>query len=368
MSGLMYYIVATFLLFCIRDGTTAAALLSSEYVMRHRIGKALTTTYATTKRRKSSYSNNDLFTTRHRIPPLQRLQRADMGDVDDEGGADLSVIVTNSPDTIETWLADHCSSTNGHILGFDTESIAKAMWFPERAKLPDGPATVQLSTVDSCLIVHVSHCGDGSARCAPGVLQALLADEMIVKAGVGIDDDAIEIYRWGLDSNTSQPPWTLQSRFDLGGTAGGTINRRAGLRKVAEVVAGVDLPKNKRVTMSNWGCQVLSPVQVAYAARDAWSAAAALHELQSKRPDVFGVEAVLHNFVKHERAVQEMEQRATTRKAARIELKALKSESSELDAPDERRKEELWKVMQDMKPDPPPVFNGKELGFDWPDP
>jgi hypothetical protein len=117
--------------------------------------------------------------------------------------------------------------------------------------------------------------------------------------------------------------------------------------------------------MSNWGERVLSPAQVAYAARDAWSAAAAVQELQSKRPDVFGVEAVLHNFVKHERAVQEMEQRATIRKAARIELKALKSE---VDAPDERRKEEFWKVMQDMKPDLPPVFNGKELGFDWPDP
>ena len=112
-----------------------------------------------------------------------------------EGAQSLPVLVTNSPRTIEQWLSTHCGTDA--VLGFDTESMAKAVWFSERAILLDGPSTVQLSTVDSCLIVHLTRYGDGTAPYAPEALRAVLNDSTVVKAGVGIDADTIELYRSG---------------------------------------------------------------------------------------------------------------------------------------------------------------------------
>ncbi|KAL9183805.1 hypothetical protein ACHAXT_004661 [Thalassiosira profunda] len=119
------------------------------------------------------------------------------------GAPELPVLTTKDPRIIERWLDEHVGSdaSDGHsILGFDTESIAKPPWMPDRASLPDGPATVQLSTPSSCLVVHLSRCGDGSALHAPEVLRSIINNPRIIKVGVGIDDDALELYRWSQES------------------------------------------------------------------------------------------------------------------------------------------------------------------------
>jgi len=376
-----------------------------------------TTIYAssTTNNIRTNYNNDEndggIFTTEYEIPPLQRAHNNN--DTPTIGAPALPVIVTNSPKTIETWLTNHCHTSNSDrrttILGFDTESIAKTAWHPHRAKLPNGPATLQLSTPTSCLIVHLARCNNsrgvyGTAASVPGVVQAVLADETVVKAGVAIDEDAIDIYRWGCASSSTQhqgvlpgmkdvwgrdhkrlsEQWVVRSRFDLGCIAGGSPHRRAGLRQIAEVVEGVDLPKSKKLTMSDWGGGgggkggrgrrrpqqrgPLTPAQVAYAARDAWVAASAVDTLCSDRPDVFGAEAI-RRIVSEERDVGDMESRATRRKAARIEWKALKEEDGNGGGDGEetkRRIQELWKIMQGLKPDPPFVFCGEDLGLDWP--
>ena len=138
----------------------------------------------------ASFIYSDLYTTKHEIPPLLQSDC-----FNNEGAPSLPVLVTNSPRTIEQWLSTHCGTDA--VLGFDTESMAKAVWFSERAILLDGPSTVQLSTVDSCLIVHLTRYGDGTAPYAPEALRAVRNDSTLVKAGVGIDADAIELYRLG---------------------------------------------------------------------------------------------------------------------------------------------------------------------------
>ncbi|KAL7550650.1 hypothetical protein ACHAWF_013863 [Thalassiosira exigua] len=186
------------------------------------------------------------------------------------------------------------------IIGFDQESIAKPPWKPDRASLPDGPATVQLSTPSSCIIVQLARCGDGSAIHAPDILRSIINDPMIIKVGVGIDDDALELYRWskksydnygGIDTNgngQTQQLWEMSSRFDLGRVLPNeNPSHRFGIRELARRILGAEVKKSKRLSMSNWGNRHLTMDQISYAARDAWVSAAIVERLHECNDDVF---------------------------------------------------------------------------------
>mmetsp|Transcript_20273 Transcript_20273/g.27774 ORF Transcript_20273/g.27774 Transcript_20273/m.27774 type:complete len:360 (-) Transcript_20273:384-1463(-) len=224
----------------------------------------------------------------------------------------LPVTVTNDEHVIKQWLQEHTlhysngdngdnnpASETAMILGFDSESIAKPPWMmPQRASLPDGPAIVQFSTLSHCLIARCSRIGsriresgvngeDGTAivPCISSVIQDVLYNANIVKAGVSIDDDALELYRWSsshqqgpMESSSSLDTtdddkivWEMTSRFDLGCiTSQSNPGRRVGLRQLAHEILNIDLPKSKKLAMSNWHEQpYLSKQQISYAARDA---------------------------------------------------------------------------------------------------
>ena len=146
------------------------------------------------------------------------------------GAPELPVLTTKDPRIIERWIDEHVGSSNEYtILGFDSETIAKPPWKPERQSLPDGPATVQLSTTSSCIIIQLALCGDGSASYAPKILQSVINDPKIIKVGVGIDDDALDLYRWSLEEGNEQLIYDMKSRLDLGCVLPETkSNRRAG--------------------------------------------------------------------------------------------------------------------------------------------
>lgn len=276
---------------------------------------------------------------------------------------------------MERWLNENVSGNC--ILGFDTESVAKADWFPDRQHLPDGPACIQLSTVDSALVVHLARCGDGTAKNAPEVLRQVLNDPFVIKAGVGLDDDALEVYRWGKANTQSQQGqgqgqgrptnWEIRSRFDLGAVAGGSARQRMGLRRVAAIVANVDLPKSRKLAMSNWGARKLNSQQVAYAGRDAWAAAKVMDVLRETREDVFGPDALLESTLEGERGLEDMDTRARQRRAAKLELKAMADQEKNGSGDFEPRipKDELWRIMDELRPDPPPLFDSKDLSLPW---
>ena len=146
------------------------------------------------------------------------------------GAPELPVLTTKDPRIIERWIDEHVGTSNEYtILGFDSESIAKPPWKPERQSLPDGPATVQLSTTTSCIIIQLALCGNGSASYAPKILQNVINDPKIIKVGVGVDDDALELYRWSLEEGNEKLIYDMKSRLDLGCLLPDTkSNRRAG--------------------------------------------------------------------------------------------------------------------------------------------
>lgn len=327
------------------------------------------------RQQSSARSDDNTSTVYYTAPALPTL--------DGKGQAPpLSVVCTSRTEEIEKWLQDHVvgvsQTKKSRILGFDIETTARAPWFPERKGLKAGPACLQLSTLDSCLIVHLAHCckDDDSANVVPRLLLHVLNDRQIIKAGVGIDDDALELYRWSNknDNNHNGCGWQVTSRLDLCAVAGGTSYQRMGLRQVTSTVVNVDLPKSKKLTMSNWNQTPLSSAQVAYAARDAWAAAAVVDVLQQRRNDVFGVDALLNSVLREEGNLAEMDQRARARRKVKMEFKAIEEEEKELylqgvkmlpekRKDTKRRKDQLLARMSELRPDPPPVFDLTDLGL-----
>ncbi|KAL3801014.1 hypothetical protein HJC23_002307 [Cyclotella cryptica] len=307
------------------------------------------------------------------------------------GAPEIPVLTTKDSRIIQRWLEEHVPSYSApnknscSILGFDVESISKPPWMPERASLPDGPATIQLSTPGSCLIVQLSQCGDGSALYAPSVLRDVINNRNIIKVGVGIDDDALELYRWSKKSNNSSSTktfprgvsslqrnrennvnsstlWEMTSRFDIGCILpSSNASRRLGLRDLANTILGVELEKNKKLAMSNWGLRHLSPSQICYAARDAWVSAAILERLQRDNNKVFGLNALLEmEFMKKQRSMKEVDERAAMRKRAKEEMKSLLKQAKEGDIANdhryEKRMKELAEALDIFRPDPLPSF------------
>jgi hypothetical protein len=245
-------------------------------------------------------------------------------------------------------------------LGFDLESIAKPPWKPDRASLPDGPATIQLSTPDSCLIVQLATLGDGSAKNAPSIIRDVVNNPNIIKVGVGIDDDALELYRWSKvhlgGVQNGKLLWEMKSRFDIGCILPShNPGRRIGLREIANKVLGVEIKKSKKLQMSNWGRKHLTDEQISYAARDAWVSAAVVAKLHHDNNAVFSAKALLgRDFMKSQRSLKEIDERAVRRKDARIEYKALLEQEENIR--DSKRVDELKQIMDLNRPDYPPSF------------
>lgn len=324
-----------------------------------------------TRRRRPPRRGGSPQSPRPRKPGLSNMCPPLNGPV---GAPQLPVLTTRDPRIIERWLEDHVGSNGSDeysILGFDTESIAKAPWMPERSSLPDGPATIQLSTPASCIIIQLSRCGDGSALHAPDILRSVINNPKIIKVGVGIDDDALELYRWSKESyennadadQQQQQLWEMTSRFDIGCILpDNNPSRRAGIRELAQKVLGVEVVKSKKLSMSNWGNRYLSLQQISYAARDAWVSAAILERLQKSNNDVFNANSLMEmEFMKSQRSMDLLDERAKLRKTAKLEWKAIverqKSDDARRSVEDEERKEELFGLMDLYRADQPPRFD-----------
>ena len=121
--------------------------------------------------------------------------------------------------------------------------------------------------------------------------------------------------------------------MDLGGIGSDTPKgNTASLRTLSKRVLGVDLPKSRKLAMSNWAKVPLTNQQVAYAARDAWASAAILHELgtnetnetkkKQHNPEVFSAESLLALLQTQlqECSIQELEEKARLRKDTKTKL------------------------------------------------
>lgn len=201
------------------------------------------------------------------------------------------------------------------VLTQHTQSVPNAPWMKNQA-LYDGPATVQLSTPDAALVIHLTRNRNQRRSTACTAVSALLADPNIIKVCTGIDDDMLELYRFNRRHRA-------RSRFDLGGIGSGRGSKlRVGLQRLVRAVVGVEMKKSKKLAMSNWSNAPLSMQQVEYAARDAWAGAAVMDDLAERHPDMFAPERIL-SLLKDERPIQQVHKRAARRKKARIQLKEI---------------------------------------------
>lgn len=112
-----------------------------------------------------------------------------------------------------------------------------------------------------------------------------------------------------------------RSRLDLGGV-GASGHRRLGLKQLSRSILGVDLPKSRRLAMSDWSQVPLTKALVAYSARDAWAGAAIVATLADRDPDTFGTPALV-DLLRPQRSIDDLYHRHYRRKEAKNKLTAL---------------------------------------------
>jgi ribonuclease D len=93
------------------------------------------------------------------------------------------------------------------------------------------------------------------------VLAELLGDPRIVKAGISLKDD--------LRALKQVFAFSEQNMLDLGTVARSNGFGQTGVRNLAGILLGTRIPKGTKT--SNWAAPQLSPVQITYAATDAWA-------------------------------------------------------------------------------------------------
>ena len=112
--------------------------------------------------------------------------------------------------------------------------------------------------------------------------------------------------------------------------------------------------------MSNWGLRHLSDEQIAYAARDAWVAAAIIERLQKGNEEVFGTDSLMKSdFMKNQTPVKDMDERKREKKRLKNKLKARKKRQKDDCSEDNKKQdEERIQTLYDglLKGDQPPTF------------
>jgi hypothetical protein len=283
-------------------------------------------------KRKKSSDGHIIFTDVTQAAPLAP-----------KGQPPMIITYTNDGYSVSNWLTSNVGK-DVQFLGFDTETVPS---FRKNSNQFKGPATLQLATAEGeCLVVHLAHVprkncfaspasgGIKDAKDGAGLLSRLrglddlaevLRETRVIKAGVGIDADAIDLWR--------ENRLVLAGRFDLGGI-GAKSHGRIGLKDLAEmVVPGLVLPKSKKLTMSDWAGVPLTQNQLEYAAADAFAGAAVFSTLKMSAPDRpshgnpvlphFNDVGCLRDLIlQGERHVEELEARATRRRAAKLDMQA----------------------------------------------
>lgn len=176
-------------------------------------------------------------------------------------GDSVHTTVTHDPAVVTQWISDveyiHRRRLHCLIVGLDLE------WRPSFNRYIQNPvATLQLCVGRRCLVFQLIY-----SPFIPSAIINFLANPNYTFVGIGIKQDLEKLeedYEFGFNTNT----------VDLRSLAADEYGRRelksAGLKQLASVVLGKEVEKPKRVTMSRWDNQWLTPAQVQYACVDAF--------------------------------------------------------------------------------------------------
>ena len=223
----------------------------------------------------------------------------------------LSITYATESSCVESWLS---ARRHEPAFGFDTETrpaFRKGVVF--------APATLQLSTATDCLVVHLAHL----EAPWPAALVEVLASPETLMCGLGIDDDAVELWlHHGLE---------VFGRVELLRMPG--ASKGSSLAGLAETVLGVRLGKSKRLTMTRWDKRPLRNDELAYAAVDAWAGYACHGALLQGQAGAGGVSDLTEGVTEpscQERSCAELYARRRVRRILRDGFVALDAELSEV--------------------------------------
>lgn len=135
------------------------------------------------------------------------------------------------------------------VVGFDTET--RPAFRPGQSYLP---SLVQVATANAVFLFQVQR-GNYS-----GILRHLLECSAIVKAGIGVGFDILQLKKLFR--------FREKGVVDVGEAAQRNGITQSGVRNLAGLILGFRIPKGPRT--SNWARDRLSHVQTRYAATDAW--------------------------------------------------------------------------------------------------
>jgi len=162
------------------------------------------------------------------------------------GSYNGKIRVINSKERLDKALDDLHKE---NILGFDTETR------PNFKKGQNNlPALVQLAGENIVYIFQLNKIK------FPVRLRKILANGKIIKTGVAVDNDIIQLQRLGT--------FTADGFIGLASVAKSAGVRNHGLRGLAAVLLGFRISKGAQ--RSNWASEHLSEKQIRYAATDAW--------------------------------------------------------------------------------------------------
>eukprot|EP00536_Pseudo-nitzschia_multiseries_P010051 jgi/Psemu1/288865/fgenesh1_pg.295_\ len=304
----------------------------------------------------------------------------------------INVVYTNDEDVAFRWvqsnlLRSDAANNSPRVLGLDVESTPRLPWREDgyRSDTYFGPATIQLSTVSEALVLQIAQDGHGpiyEQTGLPDFVHDVLRDDTIIKTGLAIDDDMVELYRWCRDLGASDDrlSWALSGslrRFDMGGIGSSKPGSTVGLARLVAGVLGVALPKSKKLARSHWSGVPLGIPEVDYAARDAWAAAAVLDHLGGLDADRFSPGALcarLDELLSPSlssspllRSIEDVSDRAVLRRAAKQEWKSLRprydengEEVVERTESDRERYKVVTKELRDLAPMPPIPYEIEE--------
>ena len=157
------------------------------------------------------------------------------------------VSVIAAPHEVAGAMDDSLQET---LVGFDTET--RPAFRPGESYLPS------LAQVATARAVYLFQVRDPAVAAA---VARMLAEERIVKAGVGMADD--------LKSLRKVVAFTEKSIADVGAMAQRHGLKQSGVRNLAGLFLGFRIPKGTKT--SNWSRPTLSEQQIVYAATDAWA-------------------------------------------------------------------------------------------------
>jgi ribonuclease D len=157
------------------------------------------------------------------------------------------IVLVATPEELEAARTDLREET---LVGLDTET--RPAFKKGESHLP---ALVQVATARAVYLFQLRR-----TETHP-LLAELLTDPRILKAGISLKDD--------LRALKQVFAFSEQNMLDLGTVARSAGLGQTGVRNLAGILLGFRIPKGTKT--SNWAARELSPMQITYAATDAWA-------------------------------------------------------------------------------------------------